>query len=194
MGSGAPIVVVGGNIATGKSTLVLALGEHYALPTFRERWEQNPWFGLGLETGFQAQLWFLTNAAADHFRLGQSGGIQERSVYEHADVFAYELLTHDQAQAYRTVFELLERTLPSPTLFIYLHAPPAELLSRIRGRGRPQERSLDLRYLEALDVRYGELVESWTRSPVLEVDTTMTDTRTPIGQTDVLRRAAEVIP
>lgn len=176
----APFVAVAGNIATGKSSLVEALGETLRLDAFPERWQDNPWFGAQSNHALASQLWFLLAAGSDNARIAAgSGGIQERCIHEHALVFAPETLNDNEVRLVTDAYTLLDRLLEGPKLLVFLHASPRELERRVHARERPQEVGITRERLQDLDARYRAFVEGWTRCPVLQVDTERKDIRTP---------------
>jgi deoxyadenosine/deoxycytidine kinase len=191
MANTAPMLVVAGNIATGKTQLLEAVSDELGLRPFPERWDQNPWFDGDQRNAFAAQMWFLLAAGADHARMAAEGGIQERCIHEHARVFARELLAGEDARLLEEVYSRLDAELRDPALLIYLKASLPELCERIRGRGRIQERGLTSERLEGLQSRYDELIREWSRCPVVEVDTESVDVRSAAGVRHVLERAAE---
>lgn len=191
MANSAPILVVAGNIATGKTQLVEAIGEALALPRFLERWAENPWFDGDPRNAFAAQMWFLLAAGADHERMADGGGVQERSIHEHAHVFAREQLSGEDERLLAQVYSRLDAQLPDPSLLVYLKASVPELCERVRRRGRAQEQGLTSEQLQRLQSRYDELVGRWTRCPIVEVDTESVDIRSAEGVRHVLDRTAE---
>jgi deoxyguanosine kinase len=185
------IVVVAGNIATGKTRLLDTLSDALSLPPFRERWEDNPWFNAKPDDTFASQMWFLLAAGADHARMTGTGGVQERCIHENALIFAGELLVGDELELLESVYAHLDEGLPDPMLLVHLHASPNELARRVDERGRVQERTVTIEYLERLSVRYRCWVDNWTRSPVIEVDTETIDVRTEQGVRHILARVSE---
>ncbi len=183
--------MVAGNIATGKTRLLDALSTAVGLPAFPERWEKNPWFDADRREPFLSQMWFLLAAGSDHARLSAAGGVQERCIHENACVFARELLVDEDLRRLEDVYQRLDAALPDPTLLIHLTASEDELFRRIHARGRIQERGLTTEYLRGLSSRYRELIDSWTRSPVLEIDTEAIDIRAEAGLCHVLERVTE---
>jgi deoxyguanosine kinase len=182
-------IVVAGNIATGKTGLLEALAPALDLPTFPERWEENPWFVGEAVDPFAAEMWFLLAAASDQARALVSGGIHERSLHEHALVFARDQLMGIDAEILMRVYGRLDERLPDPQLLIYLDAPAERLLERVRDRRRAPERGLTLARLRKLGASYRALISAWTRSPVLEIDTSRVDLRTHEGVTQVVEQA-----
>jgi len=191
MVAGGHVLVVAGNIATGKTHLAEKIGDALALPCFLERWQENPWFGGHPNNAFAAQMWFLLAAGADHARMADGGGVQERSIHEHAHVFAHEQLAGGEARLLDEVYSRLDATLPDPDLLIYLRASAPDLYERVRQRGRPQERYLTVEQLQRLESSYEQLVAGWARSPVVEIDTESVDLRSADGARHVLELLSE---
>jgi deoxyadenosine/deoxycytidine kinase len=187
----ARILVVAGNIATGKTHLLDALSSAMGLPAFPERWDKNPWFDPALREPFLSQMWFLLAAGTDHARLSAAGGVQERCIHDNVRVFARELLADEDLRQLEHVYRRLDAALPDPTLLIHLTASADELLRRVRARGRVQEQGLTTEYLGGLSSRYRDLIDTWTPCPVLEIDTEATDLRTEPGLCHVLGRVTE---
>jgi deoxyadenosine/deoxycytidine kinase len=63
------------------------------------------------------------------------------------------------------------KTLPSPSLLVYLKAPVDILIQRIRSRGRNIETGITPEYLGLLDNYYDEWIRSFDLCPVLTLRT-----------------------
>jgi deoxyadenosine/deoxycytidine kinase len=181
-------ILVIGNIGAGKTTAVRALANELSGEAFDERFEGNPylrdfyadaarWAGL-------SQLWFLGEAAAQHQKISRSSAIcvQEQGIYGVALVMTEHMartgaIPADDAALIRAHFEVLDRTLPAPSIVARLLAPTDTLLSRIAERGRDFERGISGDYLDSIELEIERLTASWDRSPVLEVDTVEVDLR-----------------
>jgi deoxyadenosine/deoxycytidine kinase len=61
--------------------------------------------------------------------------------------------------------------LPGPDLLLYLKAPVAVLLDRIRRRGRDMEKGITAEYLSLLESFYEEWLETFDLCPVLTIPT-----------------------
>jgi deoxyadenosine/deoxycytidine kinase len=187
------IVVVAGNIATGKTHLIGALSSALGLRSFPERWAANPWLDNRFDP-FSSQMWFLLATAADHARMSSGGGVQERCVHDNAQVFARELLAGEDLRLLEDVYKRLDAKLPDPTLLLHLTASAGALHERVRERQRAEERGVTIEYLQHLGSRYRELIDGWIRCPVVEVDTESIDLRTAEGVRHVLDRTTEKLP
>ncbi|HEY2535675.1 MAG TPA: deoxynucleoside kinase [Solirubrobacteraceae bacterium] len=188
MSASAPFIIVTGNIAAGKSTLINRLTGELGLRSHLERVEDNPFFGTPSQRSLESETWFLVDSVMAHREIERSGqgGLQERSAYEHVPVFAQARrrrgwLDADEFALLRTLADLLTDGLKPPDLLVYLEADVQDLTARIAQRARPGEQLLDPAYLAALDELYDELVDGWRLSPVYRLDTTRVDVREEDG-------------
>ncbi|GAB4579876.1 MAG: deoxynucleoside kinase [Anaerolineales bacterium] len=173
-------IVVAGNIGAGKSTLVRLLSERLGWYPYYEPVAQNPYladFYNHMQTwAFHSQVFFLTNRLRTHHQLMNhpSSVIQDRCVYEDAEVFAQNLfdqgsMTARDYQTYRDLYQVLVEFLPPPDLVIYLRASIPTLLGRISQRGRDFERQIQPKYLEQLNGLYETWITNFRLCPVLTV-------------------------
>jgi deoxyadenosine/deoxycytidine kinase len=72
---------------------------------------------------------------------------------------------------YLDVFDLLVRTLPVPSMLIYLKCPVPVLLKRITKRGREIESGISADYLSLLESYYDDWMRSFDACPVLTIRT-----------------------
>jgi deoxyadenosine/deoxycytidine kinase len=173
-------VAVAGNIGVGKSTLVAMLCQSLGWQPFYEPVADNPYladFYADMRAwAFHSQIFFLTHRLRAHRQLldHPTSAIQDRSVYEDAEVFALNLyrqgLIHPRDYAtYRELYEVLGEFLPPPDLVVYLRASVPTLLNRITNRGRDYERYISPEYLEQLNSLYEDWIANFNLCPVLTV-------------------------
>ncbi|MCD4672408.1 MAG: deoxynucleoside kinase [Anaerolineaceae bacterium] len=173
-------IAVAGNIGVGKSTLVKMLGEQLDWEPFYEPVTENPYltdFYKDMKAwGFHSQIFFLSHRLQIHHELVQYSGsvIQDRSVYEDAEVFARNLflqghLSSRDFQTYQTLYYTLTEFLPPPDLVIYLRASVTTLLQRITLRDRDYERTISPDYLRQLNGLYEDWINNFALCPVLTV-------------------------
>jgi deoxyadenosine/deoxycytidine kinase len=173
-------VAVAGNIGVGKSTLVRMLSTKLNWEPFYEPVTENPYladfYGDMNAWAFHSQVFFLTHRLKAHNELARhpSSVIQDRSVYEDAEIFAQNLflqghITERDYQTYRELYETLLRFLPHPDLVIYLRASASTLMGRIAQRGRDYERTITTEYIESLNYLYENWLSNFTLCPVLTV-------------------------
>lgn len=173
-------VAVAGNIGVGKSTLVTMLSERLGWQPFYEPVSENPYladFYQDMQSwAFHSQIFFLTRRLRAHRQLldHPTSVIQDRSVYEDAEVFAHNLFRQGQIDerdynSYRELYQVLTEFLPPPDLVIYLRASVATLLDRIQLRGRDYERQIAPDYLKQLNQLYDAWIARFGLCPVLTV-------------------------
>ena len=173
-------VAVAGNIGVGKSTLVEMLCKKLEWEPFYEPVAENPYLADFYSDmpawSFHSQVFFLSHRLRSHHELAKhpTSVIQDRSVYEDAEVFAQNLSRqgHIQPRDYQTYRELYETVigfLPPPDLVIYLRASVPTLLRRIESRGRDYERTIASDYLAGLNDLYESWIAGYTLCPVLTV-------------------------
>jgi len=173
-------VAIAGNIGVGKSTLVQMLCAELGWDPFYEPVTENPYladFYRDMSAwSFHSQVFFLTHRLRSHFSLAQhpNSVIQDRSVYEDAEIFARNLymqghIQERDYQTYRGLYETAVQFLPPPDLVIYLRASVPTLLHRIAHRGRDYERKIAPEYLESLNNLYENWIDNFTLCPVLAV-------------------------
>lgn len=173
-------VAVAGNIGVGKSTLVSMLCERLSWQPFYEPVAENPYledFYEDMQTwAFHSQIFFLTHRLRAHRKLldHPTSVMQDRCVYEDAEVFAHNLYLQDQIDkrdygAYCHLYEVLTEFLPPPDLVIYLRASVPTLLKRIACRGRDYERAIKPDYLAQLNELYEQWIVNFSLCPILTV-------------------------
>jgi deoxyadenosine/deoxycytidine kinase len=173
-------VAVAGNIGVGKSTLVGLLCEHLKWQPFYEPVAENPYlvdFYRDMRAwAFHSQIFFLTHRLRAHRQLldHPTSAIQDRSVYEDAEVFAgnlYQqgLIDERDYGSYRDLYQVLTEFLPPPDLVIYLRASVPTLVDRIKHRGREYERQITPEYLGQLNQLYEDWIARFSLCPVLTV-------------------------
>jgi deoxyadenosine/deoxycytidine kinase len=173
-------VLVAGNIGAGKTSLTERLGEHLEWQTAYESVADNPYLADFYQDmrqwAFHLQVFFLGHRAEQHMELARSSNsaIIDRSIYEDAEIFARAALklgtiSKRDYLTYRTIFDLVIGTLPSPDLLLYLRTPVDVLMERIRARGRDMEKGITTDYLNLLDSLYEEWIARFDLCPVLKI-------------------------
>ncbi len=173
-------IAIAGNIGVGKSSLTRLLAKHFGWEPFYEAVDDNPYlsdFYRDMRTwAFHSQIFFLARRLHHHKQLLRhpNSVVQDRSVYEDAEVFAGNLyrqgnIDERDYRTYRDLYETMIELVPPPDVVVYLRASVDTLMKRIRMRGREFEQAIDPRYLERLNDLYEEWIHAFTLSPVLIV-------------------------
>ncbi len=174
------LVLVAGNIGTGKTSLTERLGDRLGWRAAFESVIDNPYLSDFYQDmgawSFHLQIYFLGHRAQQYLELVRDSrsAIADRSIYEDVKIFARALfhqgsLSERDYMSYRRVFHQIVNHLPEPDLLIYLVAPPEILLKRIEERGRKMESGITLEYLSLLDSFYDDWMETFDLCPVLKI-------------------------
>ena len=195
-------VAIAGNIGVGKSTLVDLLCGNLKWEPFYEPVTENPYLADFYKDmsawSFHSQVFFLTHRLRAHHQIANhpTSVVQDRSVYEDAEIFAQNLFLqghiHSRDYAtYRELYETLVQFLPPPDLVIYLRASVPTLQNRISRRGRDYERSIPSDYLASLNRLYENWITNFTLCPVLTVPADDVDFVAHTGHLNLIVRKVE---
>lgn len=175
-------ITIAGNIGVGKSTLVHLLSDKLSWQPIFEAVEENPYladfYADMPRWAFQSQVFFLSKRLQQHHNLLQHRGsvIQDRSVYEDAEIFARNLymqkaLSERDWACYYDLYQTMASMLRPPHLMVYLKASVPTLRRRITQRGRDYEQSITDQYLSQLNDLYDNWANDFSYSPLLTIDT-----------------------
>lgn len=85
-------------------------------------------------------------------------------------IFANNNLTDDEAKLYRTLFDIINPSLPKPDIILYLYAPVETLMQRIQKRGRDYEKNIQPEYLDKIQNAYLDYFRHQQHSTVVLVN------------------------
>jgi deoxyadenosine/deoxycytidine kinase len=173
-------VAIAGNVGVGKSTLTGLMAERLGWEPFFEAVDENPYLADFYSDmrmwSFHSQIFFLSRRLRHHRQLldRPNSVVQDRSVYEDAEVFACNLFVQGDMdkrdyRSYRELYEVLTSFLPPPDLVVYLRASVPTLAQRIARRGRDYEKGISTEYLERLNTLYERWIDGFTLCPILTV-------------------------
>ena len=176
-------LAIAGNIGVGKTELTDRLAAELGWKVYYEPVIENPYldpFYKDMERwSFHLQMYFLGERFKAQVRIGQSGEsfIQDRTIYEDAEIFAKTLLeqgsmTKVDYENYVTLFHCMTDFLRPPDMIIYLHASPDTLMERIARRGRESEKTITRDYLARLGAAYVD----WTARAAQKGEVRVIDT------------------
>jgi deoxyadenosine/deoxycytidine kinase len=176
------LVLVAGNIGSGKTSLTERIGSRLGWRTAFESVSDNPYlpdfYQEMSKWSFHLQVFFLGHRAEQHLEMADDprSAIIDRSIYEDAFIFARAL--HDMGNiserdfhTYQKIYQMIVRTLPPPALLVFLNAPVDILVDRIKKRGRSIESGISPDYLKRLEIYYEEWLQSFDLCPVLTIKT-----------------------
>ena len=195
-------VAVAGNIGVGKSTLVSMLCNRLGWQPFFEPVGDNPYLADFYrdmhQWSFHSQIFFLTRRLRSHRELldHPTSAIQDRCVYEDAEVFAQNLylqglMDERDYLSYRELYRVLSEFLPPPDLVVYLRSSVDTLQRRISHRGRDYERTITTDYLAQLNLLYEDWIANFSLCPVLTVPADELDYVAHPGHLDLVAQKVE---
>ena len=172
-------IVIEGPIGVGKSSLARKLAQRMNAELLLELPDENPFLARFYDDmpgyAFQTQLFFLFQRAKQMQAIAQPG------MFDHAVVsdflfakdalFARLTLSDDEHRLYTQMYAQIAPQVGEPDLVIWLQAPPAVLLQRIRKRAIRMERTIDVDYLQRLCDAYVQYFHSYDGAPVFAVGT-----------------------
>ncbi|MCX7984968.1 MAG: deoxynucleoside kinase [Bacteroidetes bacterium] len=173
-------VAIAGNIGAGKSSLARMLGDYFHWKPYFESVDDNPYlpdFYADMERwSFHLQIYFLSSRFKAHKEIVESreSVIQDRTIYEDAEIFARNLYNIGKMSArdytnYVSLFHVMMEYLKPPDLLIYLRASVDTLLEQIARRGRDFEKGIQRSYLEQLNILYEDWIQRY-RYPLLIIE------------------------
>ena len=173
-------IAVAGNIGAGKSSLTRMLGDRFKWKPYYESVDDNPYlsdfYGDMNRWSFHLQMYFLSNRFKSHKLIveGDASVIQDRSIYEDAEIFARNLFDIGKMEKrdyenYVSLFHVMMEYLKPPDLMIYLKATVDTLTRQIAKRGRSFEQGIQRSYLEQLNKLYEAWINSYKTGPLLVI-------------------------
>ena len=193
-------LAIAGNIGVGKTELTNRLSEELGWVAYYEPVIQNPYLDMFYADmprwSFHLQIYFLSERFKAQVEIGRSSlpFIQDRTIYEDAEIFARTLrdqgsMTAVDYENYVALFNVLTSYLRKPDLVIYLKASSEVLMDRIARRGRASEQGIGIDYIRRLNRAYDEwMSRARAELEVLEIDTDEVPLQ---GETPAFRRLVE---
>jgi deoxyadenosine/deoxycytidine kinase len=174
-------IAVTGNIGAGKTTLANKLASHFGWEVLYEAVEGNPYladfYGDMERWAFHLQVYFLKSRYEQVIQIQKSNKriIQDRTIYEDAYIFAKNLyesgvMSKNDYDTYKGIFDLMMQSVKAPDLTIYLRADLSKLVGQIQKRGRDFESNIEAQYLIDLNRHYEEFVENYKEGKLLIID------------------------
>jgi len=165
-------IAIAGNIGTGKTTLTQMLSRRFGWSPHFECVAENPYladfYGDMGRWSFPLQVFFLNHRFKAHQQVtaGTNSAIQDRSIYEDANIFARNLyeqgtMSERDYRNYLDLYQTMASFLTPPDLVIYLKKSLPKLKERIAKRGRDYEKSIPDEYLLNLNRYYEEWMENY---------------------------------
>jgi deoxyadenosine/deoxycytidine kinase len=174
-------IAVAGNIGTGKTTLSKMLSERFGWTAHFESVADNPYLSDFYKDmsrwSFPLQIFFLNNRFTAHQNItqGTNSAIQDRSIYEDANIFARNLreagnMEERDYRNYLNLYQVMCQYLTPPDLVLYLRKSLPKLKQRIAQRGRDYEKNIPDQYLADLNRYYDDWMSGYDQGKKLIVE------------------------
>ena len=165
-------IAIAGNIGSGKTTLTKMLAKRYGWNPRFEPVDNTPYlddFYADMKRwAFNLQVYFLSKRFKEVVEISQSNEaiIQDRTIFEDARIFAPNLhemgmMSDRDFDNYSHLFDLMMSLVRLPDLMIYIRSAIPNLVSHIQKRGRDFEKSIRIDYLNGLNKRYEDWIETY---------------------------------
>jgi len=174
-------IAIAGNIGTGKTTLTNMLSRRFGWEAHFEVVADNPYLSDFYQDmsrwSFPLQVFFLNHRFRAHQSVtqGENSAIQDRSIYEDANIFArnlYEtgMMSERDYRNYLDLYESMIAFLNPPDLVLYLRKSLPKLKEQISLRGRDYEKNIPDEYLSNLNRYYDDWMANYSLGNRLIID------------------------
>jgi len=174
-------IAIAGNIGSGKTSLTDLLSKHYSWEAHYEAVDGNPYlddfYGDMKRWSFNLQVYFLNSRFRQVLHIRESGKtvIQDRTIYEDANIFAPNLhamglMEKRDFENYTSLFGLMVALVRPPDLLIYLKSSVPTLVRQIQMRGRDYENTISIDYLTRLNERYNNWIDGYKMGKLLVIN------------------------
>jgi len=174
-------IAIAGNIGTGKTTLTNMLSRRFGWEAHFEVVADNPYLSDFYKDmarwSFPLQIFFLNHRFKAHQLVteGANSAIQDRSIYEDANIFArnlYEtkMMSERDYRNYLDLYESMVSFLNPPDLVLYLRKSLPKLKEQIALRGREYEKNIPDDYLSSLNRYYDDWMSTYSLGKKLIIE------------------------
>jgi deoxyguanosine kinase len=156
-------VVIEGNIGSGKTSLTTRLAEKHQTGILLEKFIDNPFlpkfyqepdrFAFSVETAFLAERYHQFQKEFIPLREQGLSVLSDYSFYKSL-IFAQENLDSSEFELFSSLFQIINKQLPQPQLFVYLHNHTSQLIAHIHRRNRDFEQEITAPYLDKIERGY----------------------------------------
>lgn len=177
-------IVIEGTIGAGKTSLATRIAEEYNGKLILEQFADNPFlpkfykdgdkYAFPLELSFLAERYQQLSAQLSSQDLFKNFTISDY-LFNKSLIFAQKTLPNDLFGLYGKLFEIINASIPTPDLLVYLYLKVDKLKANIKMRGRDYEQSIAEEYLESIQQGYFEFLKQQQNMRILILDTNNID-------------------
>ena len=172
-------IAVEGTVGVGKTSMAKVLGERLDAKLILEEFKENPFlvefYKDSERYAFQTQLFFLLSRYRQQQQLQQTELFTKTLISDYMFIkdrlFAALNLNDKEMSLYNSVARILEKSVSSPDMVIFLQSDTDRLMHNIKIRGREYEKMIDWKYIDALNQMYNEFFFRYDSSPLLIINT-----------------------
>lgn len=172
-------VAIEGNIGAGKTSLSQKIASEFNAKLILERFKDNPFlpkfykdaeqYAFPLEMSFLADRYQQLVDDSSALDLFSDCIIADYDIFKSL-VFARITLAEDEFLLYKKLFDIMQRELPKPNLYIYIYQNTERLLKNVQKRGREYEKEIEAEYLNKLNSGYLDYIKSKRHTNVRIID------------------------
>lgn len=177
-------LAIEGNIGSGKTSLAEKIAQDFNAKPILERFADNAFlpkfyedqlrYAFPLEMSFLADRYSQLNQGLGHYDLFNDFIVADYYIYKSL-IFAQVTLDTDEALLYRSIFDVMNKEITKPDLYVYLYQNTENLLQNIKKRGRTYEENIKAEYLDNINQSYSEFIKTLPQENVLIVDVSSKD-------------------
>ncbi len=177
-------IAIEGTIGAGKTSLAQMLSADLSTRLILEQFEENDFlpkfykdpekYAFPLELSFLASRFQQLKTELSVTDLFKNTIISDYFISKSL-IFSRATLQEDEFNLYSKLFTIINLSLPSPDLIVYLYASVVRLKSNIILRGRPYEQNIENSYLQRIQDGYFEYLRKLNDMRILIIDTNKLD-------------------
>lgn len=177
-------IAIEGTIGAGKTSLANKIAEDYNGKLILEQFDDNPFlpkfykeadkYAFPLELSFLAERYQQLTSQLSSQDLFKNFTISDYYINKSL-IFAQKTLAPDLFGLYSKLFQIINASMPTPDLLVYLYLNVDRLQENIRKRGRSYEQSIANEYLEGIQQGYFEFIKQQQNMRILILDTNNID-------------------
>jgi len=177
-------LAIEGNIGSGKTSLAKKIAQDFNAKPILERFADNAFlpkfyedqsrYAFPLEMSFLADRYSQLNEGLGQYDLFNHFIIADYYIYKSL-IFAQVTLDTDEVLLYRSIFDVMNKEITKPDLYVYLYQNTENLLQNIKKRGRAYEENIQSTYLDSINQSYSEFIKTLPQENVLIIDISSKD-------------------